>query len=425
MHRKNITKYLFLVMISMIFFAFSSCEKDPIDKFVDLQIEKAYEEFGPQENIDNAEVQKDKVISIECPASIGPNEVCITGIVSNFLFSTDGFSGIEINPIFEARIGTNVSVSDSNSGYVIVSFNDPGDPYCLGISDVQSFIVGDSMISYGEFSSENSGHMDAYGHELVIQICSSDKYFSRVIDARQQGSSADETVDSNKTLETDETIPEIISQVEETEEISLSQEQQPCSEPMFRVGDILKLRDDEISDVIRSTPDIADGSDNIIFYIHPGHELLIIAGPICSQSENMWLVEGSDGISGWLQEAYGGQPLYEFVPPPDAIEEEPSPNNSKEYDAHHPFPDCPVSYLRIGYEVYVAYGGGPNNLRSSPIVSSSADNIIGLIEEGEWVYIIDGPKCSNGYLLWKVEKENGEEGWTAEVYNDDYWLLSE
>ncbi|MFC1936500.1 serine/threonine-protein kinase [Chloroflexota bacterium] len=84
---------------------------------------------------------------------------------------------------------------------------------------------------------------------------------------------------------------------------------------------------------------------------------------------------------------------------------------------------CANSRVHVGNLVYVSYGGGGNHLRTTPDVAAS-DNIKQdeRAEEGEALYILAGPKCSYGWVMWKVMTENGEIGWTAETDGESFWL---
>jgi hypothetical protein len=68
----------------------------------------------------------------------------------------------------------------------------------------------------------------------------------------------------------------------------------------------------------------------------------------------------------------------------------------------------------------------PNHIRRQPGLSSE---LIGSIQPGETVRILEGPLCADGYAWWFVRSLDGLEGWTAEggasVAGEapNYWLL--
>jgi hypothetical protein len=61
-----------------------------------------------------------------------------------------------------------------------------------------------------------------------------------------------------------------------------------------------------------------------------------------------------------------------------------------------------------------------NNVRIEPGLQGER---IGKLKPGENVWIVDGPRCADGYTWWFVRNPSGLEGWTAEGDATDYWLL--
>lgn len=81
-----------------------------------------------------------------------------------------------------------------------------------------------------------------------------------------------------------------------------------------------------------------------------------------------------------------------------------------------------VSRLKIGDKAYVSKDPPlANNVRQRPYTEAT---ILGRIQPGEEVTIIDGPSCSNRWVWWKVRaKKNGLTGWTSEGDASAYWLI--
>ena len=79
------------------------------------------------------------------------------------------------------------------------------------------------------------------------------------------------------------------------------------------------------------------------------------------------------------------------------------------------------SHLKVGDNATVAtYPNVSNRVRGGPYTSRS---VIGYINPGEHVAIIDGPSCSNGWVWWKIRSlKTGLVGWTSEGDATDYWL---
>jgi hypothetical protein len=81
-----------------------------------------------------------------------------------------------------------------------------------------------------------------------------------------------------------------------------------------------------------------------------------------------------------------------------------------------------LSRLHIGDKAEVSADPPvANNVRSEPSLSAT---LLGQIQPGEDVTIIDGPGCSGNWVWWKVRSLiTNLEGWTAEGDNTTYWLI--
>jgi hypothetical protein len=63
----------------------------------------------------------------------------------------------------------------------------------------------------------------------------------------------------------------------------------------------------------------------------------------------------------------------------------------------------------------------PNRIRRQP---NSSSEVLGFIQPGEKVDILEGPSCSNAWIWWRVRsQQTGLTGWTAEGDANDYWLI--
>ncbi len=87
-------------------------------------------------------------------------------------------------------------------------------------------------------------------------------------------------------------------------------------------------------------------------------------------------------------------------------------------------PDCTSGWSRLnaGDQAKVSEETDtPNRVRSGP---STADEIIGRLDPGTDVKVIEGPVCVDGLIFWKVEHKSipGGTGWTAEGDGTEYWL---
>ncbi len=84
--------------------------------------------------------------------------------------------------------------------------------------------------------------------------------------------------------------------------------------------------------------------------------------------------------------------------------------------------NAPPTHLRVGQFAYVNPDPPlPNNLRKDAGVDQ---DFIGEIPPGKAMKILDGPKCADGWVWWKVRAlETEVVGWTPEGDKQDYWLI--
>lgn len=90
----------------------------------------------------------------------------------------------------------------------------------------------------------------------------------------------------------------------------------------------------------------------------------------------------------------------------------------------HQAADCTLGWTRLATDSYASVtekNDIPNRVRSGP---SRADEIIAQIYPGTSLKVIEGPKCADGLVYWKVEHKSipGGTGWTAEGDGMEYWL---
>jgi serine/threonine protein kinase len=86
-------------------------------------------------------------------------------------------------------------------------------------------------------------------------------------------------------------------------------------------------------------------------------------------------------------------------------------------------PDAAYSTrLAVGMEAFVSPDPPlANRVRSAP---STGGDILGYIQPGEHVKILEGPQCSDKWIWWKVESlTSGLTGWTGEGDENGYWLV--
>lgn len=99
-----------------------------------------------------------------------------------------------------------------------------------------------------------------------------------------------------------------------------------------------------------------------------------------------------------------------------------TPKSKTQETADKPCVDAPTTHLRVGLFAYVNPDPPlPNNVRSD---AGQNYDLIGDIPPGQAMKILDGPKCADGWVWWKIQTlENELEGWTAEGDQESYWLI--
>jgi serine/threonine protein kinase len=88
---------------------------------------------------------------------------------------------------------------------------------------------------------------------------------------------------------------------------------------------------------------------------------------------------------------------------------------------YSPLPKCAKSRLKTDDWVFISFGGGHNDIRSTADTHSST-NTIGEAQEGELLLVTGGPECNYGWILWEVQTSSGLSGWTPESDGKDFWL---
>ncbi len=83
----------------------------------------------------------------------------------------------------------------------------------------------------------------------------------------------------------------------------------------------------------------------------------------------------------------------------------------------------PASRLHPDDIAYVSFDPPySNRVRANPNWNTGA--VLGLIEPGERVEVVDGPACENNVVWWFIRSlEQDLTGWTVEGDQEDYWLV--
>ena len=88
---------------------------------------------------------------------------------------------------------------------------------------------------------------------------------------------------------------------------------------------------------------------------------------------------------------------------------------------YYPIPDCVASRLHVGDKAMVSLVGGPNGIRYGLDIHN--DTVATYAQPGDILLIVNGPWCSQGWLVWLVETQDGFRGYTPEGDGNTYWLF--
>jgi len=84
--------------------------------------------------------------------------------------------------------------------------------------------------------------------------------------------------------------------------------------------------------------------------------------------------------------------------------------------------DSYESHLKIGMKAKVnPEPPVPNRLRAEPSMNGK---VVGQVDPGKVVEVVEGPACANRWVWWEVrDSEQLISGWTAEGNGEEYWLV--
>jgi hypothetical protein len=85
-------------------------------------------------------------------------------------------------------------------------------------------------------------------------------------------------------------------------------------------------------------------------------------------------------------------------------------------------PNAPQSGLQKGGNVYISrFSADPSNLRARPGVSG--EKVGKLTFDDQNATIIDGPRCMDNMVWWRIRTDSGLAGWAAEGMGNEVWLV--
>jgi hypothetical protein len=175
-----------------------------------------------------------------------------------------------------------------------------------------------------------------------------------------------------------------------------------CPASQLRVGDSGFISYEGGKNHLRSTAD-THPSNNIIGSILTGEAVVIIDGPVCNYGWVLWKVRTTRNETGWTAETDGNQ---FWVYP---------------ISTRHLCSDTLPTRVIVGKMAFVQeIPAISNKLRNEPEKSSA---IIGQIQPGGKMQILEGPTCHDGSNWWKVQSiQNGTIGWTRENDRAAYYI---
>lgn len=135
-------------------------------------------------------------------------------------------------------------------------------------------------------------------------------------------------------------------------------------------------------------------------------------------SGDLWVIRGAEAlvtrIDGRTNQVVASIPIGSRLAPTPTPSLRPPPGMA-----------CADSYpsnLRVGIRAVVNPNPPiPTRLRAEPDLHAG---ILGQVDPGKSVEILEGPACSNGWVWWEVyDAEQDMTGWMAEGDGQDYWLI--
>jgi len=148
-----------------------------------------------------------------------------------------------------------------------------------------------------------------------------------------------------------------------------------------------------------------------------GKAAIILDGPRCAEGLVWWQVQALEGdLTGWAAEGNTKEQWLVPIPYKPAASL-PLPGAWKAC----PGATFPLSRLQVDLYAYVNTDRPqPNLLREKPNIESG---IFDKLQPGSAMRILDGPRCQNDKVWWRVESFQGTSGWTAEGDTSSYWLV--
>ncbi len=160
-----------------------------------------------------------------------------------------------------------------------------------------------------------------------------------------------------------------------------------------------------------------------VVYVPSEPQVVYITQPAPPQTESQPQVVVVQAPPAQQQQQQQQSVVVEVAPNPIVVVE-PTPE-PRIIIAPDPWEACPgarLSRLYPGMTAYVAYDP-PLDQRVRKGAGTKYE-IVGMMDPGTQFSILDGPKCANGWVWWKIETTDWTlSGWTVEGDESDYWLV--
>ena len=161
-------------------------------------------------------------------------------------------------------------------------------------------------------------------------------------------------------------------------------------------------------------------SSVILDRVKTGDQVIVLGGPLYGDIYVWWQVKTPSNIIGWAAEAspddYYLQPMGSG---PIKINTKPIPA------AVVDCPDAPETRLNTGMQGAVITHGESGDATPTRIRDQAGKDgkQVGQLLTGDLFNVVDGPKCLDSYVWWKVKRIGDNlSGWVAEGDNDSYYI---
>lgn len=198
-----------------------------------------------------------------------------------------------------------------------------------------------------------------------------------------------------------------------TQALSRADDEEPLYYPLpnchashVHVGDWVMISLGGSANAVRNEASTVH-KESIIGYAKQGELIQIIDGPVCdiNKSYLLWKVRTNtdDVVTGWTPETNGKDFYFTRLPSEKVCS------------------NAPASIVQAGEKAMVTrYPNTASRVRAGAGVNY---DVVFQVSPGTVVDVMDGPKCSDGYVWWKIRTPGGDAGWMAEGNASTHYLV--